>query len=297
MAGDATYGSVVLLLHCDGANNSVAFPDLSPLARAVTVFGNAKVSTAQSVFGGASALFDGVGDYLSYAASADFQVWGGNCTIEFWAFFASSAGNQCLMETGSSSSNRASISLLNGSIIFYTEIAGGSGIRITAPAPSTNALHAIALVRNGTTITLYVDGIPVGTTSTAALPTGALALNIGSNRTTSAGVQDYAGHIDEVRITKGVARYTAAYSPAVAAFPSWAGQVTGIVRDSASAVAVRTVRAYRRDTGALVYSGASAAGTGVYTFNAPTLDELNVICMDDAAGTLENDLIARVIPA
>lgn len=56
------------------------------------------------------------------------------------------------------------------------------------------------------------------------------------------------------------------------------------------------MRAYRRSDGALSGSAVSDAGTGNYTIAVPTSDEYNVIVLDDAAGTLENDLIARVLP-
>lgn len=72
--------------------------------------------------------------------------------------------------------------------------------------------------------------------------------------------------------------------------------ISGNVKDSANANASRTVRAYRRSDGALSGSAVSDAGTGNYTIAVPTSDEYNVIVLDDAAGTLENDLIARVLP-
>lgn len=105
------------------------------------------------------------------------------------------------------------------------------------------------------------------------------------------------GYIDELRITKGVARYTSGFSAPTAAFPDGMGQVSGNVKDSAGANAVRTVRAYRRDTGALVGNTTSDA-SGNYSFYTPTLDELTVIALDDhTSGTYYNDQAARVIPA
>jgi hypothetical protein len=61
-----------LLLHCDGTNGAVNFPDEAG-AHPVVAFGEAQVSTSQSRFGGTAVYFDGSGDYLETADSADFE--------------------------------------------------------------------------------------------------------------------------------------------------------------------------------------------------------------------------------
>jgi len=81
---DTYYSNVSLLLHCDGSNGSTTFTDNSPSPKTVTANGNASVSTAQSKFGGASAVFDGTGDYLSLDGSSGFAFGTGDFTIEFW---------------------------------------------------------------------------------------------------------------------------------------------------------------------------------------------------------------------
>lgn len=86
---DPFWASTMLLLRMDGANNSTAFTDLSSTPKAVTANGDAKVSTAQSQFGGASLLLDGNGDYLSFPASADFAPGTGDFTVECWIRFTS----------------------------------------------------------------------------------------------------------------------------------------------------------------------------------------------------------------
>jgi hypothetical protein len=78
---DPNYASVSLLLHMDGTNGSTVFTDLSPVPKVVTRFGDAQISTAQSKFGGSSAYFDGTGDYLTVASSADFGFGTGDFTI------------------------------------------------------------------------------------------------------------------------------------------------------------------------------------------------------------------------
>lgn len=79
-----------LLLHCDGADASTTFTDASQAAHGnATPNGNAQVDTAQSKFGGASALFDGTGDFLSYADHADWHFGSGDFMADFWVRFNS----------------------------------------------------------------------------------------------------------------------------------------------------------------------------------------------------------------
>ena len=54
----------------------------------MTAVNQAQIDTAQSKFGGASGLFDGTGDYLSSADSADWAFGSGDFTIDFWLRFA-----------------------------------------------------------------------------------------------------------------------------------------------------------------------------------------------------------------
>lgn len=72
--------------------------------------------------------------------------------------------------------------------------------------------------------------------------------------------------------------------------------ITGTVYDaSGSAAASRTVRAYRRDTGALLGETTSDSG-GAYSFTLTYAGECNVVALDDSAGTVYNDLILRTTP-
>ena len=71
--------------------------------------------------------------------------------------------------------------------------------------------------------------------------------------------------------------------------------VSGIVYDNTSTPCARLVRAYRRSDGYLMDETTSNAGTGAYSL-ACTADEVHRVVLDDAAGTLYNDLIDRVLP-
>lgn len=72
--------------------------------------------------------------------------------------------------------------------------------------------------------------------------------------------------------------------------------ISGVVNDSLGAPAARTVRAYSRATGQLEATTVSNTTTGAYTLQVFGPGERNVVCLDDASGDLNNDLILRVTP-
>lgn len=300
MAGDASWGSNSLLLHLNGSNGSTAFPDTSPSARVVTAFGNAQISTAQSKFGGASLALDGTGGYVSVPSSADFNLSANSTyTWEFFIRFASLAGDPYLINlAGDNNQNRVAVqySSAAGRLDVYRAISGASATVSTgALGLVINTWYHVAWVLIAGTTKLFVEGVPVYS-GAFTYPNVSSVCNIGAaNPVASSNYLN--GFIGEFRSKNGQALYTGAFTPPTEPFADGVAQVSGVVRDSTAALVQRTVRAYRRDTGALVASALSDAATGVYSFYTPTLDEVSVICLDDAAGTLENDLIHRVIPA
>jgi hypothetical protein len=217
--GDADYDSVSLLLHMDGSNGGTTFTDSSKNAISVTANGNAQISTAQSKFGGASALFDGTTDYLTVASSASFALFAGNFTVEFWVRLNGTTNNQAVVQLSSSGTERANISIVSNLIVLYTETGGNNATRISGTAPSTGTWHHVAWTRDGTTSRLFLNGTSVGTASSAPYPSGNMAVSIGANDRTSGGTC-VDGYIDELRITKGVARYTANFTAPSNPFPN-----------------------------------------------------------------------------
>ena len=219
---DAYINNVVLLLHGDGTNGSTTITDSSSNAFTVTANGDAQISTTESKFGGSSLYFDGVGDYLTVPTSSDLSF-DGDFTIEFWmktssfdfdsfarrviSFGPNIAGAlELIFYTGAASSNISVWS--NNSLLITGNIAAATG----------NWVH-IALARSGTTMKLFVDGVQSGsdsTTSTNFNAADTYGLTIGRYQ---AGNGHFNGYLDDLRITKGVARYTTGFTPPTAAFP------------------------------------------------------------------------------
>ena len=298
MAGDTNWASVSLLLHCDGANGSTTFTDSSPTPKTVTRT-NAVISTAQSKFGGSSAYFDGTGDYLSSASNTAFDF-PGDFTIDFQVRIPSLAGDKYVINrkllTGAPVSGDWGINIngTTGQVGLYTTVA--NNFTFASGNLAIDTWYHIAIVRSGTSVFAFKDGVKSTNSFT-------ISTNFTTARTLEIGRWDtvpnvMTGYLDEIRITKGVARWTADFTAPTAAHVNGMGQVAGVVRDASGTPCARTVRAYRRDTGAFAGSAVSDSGTGVYSIDCPTLDEVSVVALDDAvSGTYYNDQVVRVIPA
>ena len=297
MAGDASYPSVSLLLHCDGADGSSTLTDNGPDARSPTSLGTALISTDQSKFGGASVEFIGSGAQIQYANNADFNFGAGAFTIEFFVRLTAVAAVQVLCTNyGSASTGWVIASAASGGISINLS---GDGVDISAAGVfAANTWAHVALSGSSGSIKAFVDGTQVGSTFTGAVSLDTSApLTIGGLLVSATWYDRLTGFIDDLRITKGVARYTSAFTPPTIAHYDGMGQVSGVIRDDAGAVCARTVRLVNRSTGALIGSTTSDAGTGAYLLATPTLDEVQRIVLDDSGGTLYNDIIDRVIPA
>lgn len=295
--------ATVLLLHCDGTNGSTTFTDET--GKTVTANGNAQISTAQSKFGGASALLDGAGDYLSLAASSDWGFGTADFTVEAWINSSTTGAYADFIgqfQTGTPSGKwdiKTRFSSTNN--VVFTYHTGSSYVDIQcSPAVNVNdsSWHHIAVCRTGGNINIFVDGVLKNTTAISGSQPIGLSGNtllIGYDPTDGA---YYTGYLDEIRITKGEAIYTANFTPPSSAFTL--PTITGVVSDDTGANAARTVRLYKRSDGSLVASTTSNGTTGVYTFNTglpviPT--EHYVVCLDDASGTQYNALILdKVVP-
>jgi hypothetical protein len=206
----------VLLMHMDGVDGSATFTDSSPLNLSVTPDGNAQISTAQSKFGGSSAYFDGDGDYLNLSQLPSDYL-SDNFTIEAWVYMAAYQTNQLLFNTQPHNSlgislnrdNTGNTSVFVGNGSYWENSISSSGTL------SLNSWHHVALVRTGSTLTLYHNGEWQGSVNNVPSGWGSSA------KVSSITLWDgefFNGYIDELRITKGLARYTANFTPSSAAF-------------------------------------------------------------------------------
>jgi hypothetical protein len=229
---DPQYGSVSLLLHGDGTNASTTITDNSRSSKTVTAFGNAKISTAQSKYGGASLLLDGNGDYLTTPDSEDFRFRDIGFTVEAWVYHVQRAAfNAPLVGNGfydGTKDNGWYFDILSTGVLrFYMSAIGLTTEIVTSGATliALNTWTHVAAVRSGSTLTLYINGTSRGSITSVINEnwSGANAqLKVGTAQTNAglgAVANSFNGYIDDLRITKGVARYTANFTPPAAPFP------------------------------------------------------------------------------
>lgn len=210
-----------LLLHFDGSDASTTFTDEA--GKTMTAQGNAQIDTAQSVFGGASGLFDGTGDYVTAADHADWQLDDGSnsnkWTIDFRLRFNGDPGTglQGFIQQRTDNSNFWSFQLNGNNLQFQIRSGGSNIVQLNfAWNPADATWYHVAIVKDGTNgYMVFVDGTQVGTTQTDTDPmpdfTGGLQIGrwtdgTGTNR-------DLNGWMDELRVSKGVARWTADFTP------------------------------------------------------------------------------------
>jgi hypothetical protein len=210
----ATSGDVKLLLNATNAGiyDATAKND-------VTTVSTAQASTTQSKFGGSSMLFNGTSDYLTAIDTPNLQLGTGNFTIEFWVYLAALGTNKGFISKGNTAASTG----------WEVKMGGGNQFNVQWTATSMTGTVAgtlntwihFALVRNGTAtgnLKSYVNGALSSTSSVAVTDNfnQTDALRIGLDRAGSAFMN---GYMDEVRITKGIARYTAAFTAPTAPFP------------------------------------------------------------------------------
>jgi hypothetical protein len=210
-----------LLMHFDGADNSTTFTEENGLT--VTRVGDSKISTTQSVFNGASGLFDGTGDYVSLADNNDWDLATTDWTIEFWVYPINGFG----MTNANTGSNQGwRLYMDSGNVINFTERGASANQRLSLTCIQLNAWQHVAVERKGTLMSFYHNGRLVGrysgastiVNSTASLLIGGIYGVGASAWTTTFNAVNF--YMDELRISR-VARYystTTSFTPSTEAF-------------------------------------------------------------------------------
>lgn len=219
--------NTLLLLHMDGTDGSTVFRDDNGTGRAnrsIVANGNAQIDTAQSKFGGASALFDGTDDYLGVYPATNFGT--NNFTIELW--FRTSAKTQlypCIINNyvgGSFTTNSWSLfdrhDAVNTKLTLYAYNINSSNPILTSTTSISNGVwYHVAIVRSGTSIKMYLNGTEESSTTSSGSLDGSADKNIFIGKADITTQTSYNGWVDEVRISN-TARYTSNFTPPTTPF-------------------------------------------------------------------------------
>jgi len=227
----AISGTSLLLKGTDAA-----IIDKSQSVGALTLYGNAKSSTTQSKYLSSSMAFDGTGDYIqspydpelfnkiTFPSGVDF-------TVEAWIYMntAHSVNHSPLIVGAGDGVDASPAHYFNWGFYFST---GGTTLNLGKYDGSTftgySKTHSIsattwthvAVTRNGTDLKFFVDGTQLGTTETDSTNWSGIAnypLSIGRWYHSGGTADDLDGYLSDIRITKGLARYTANFTPPAAA--------------------------------------------------------------------------------
>ena len=268
--GDQHFDKVSMLLHCNGAHGTEVFTDSSITPKTLSAVGGARIVASGTMFGGACLDLTGGGKSLIVAGNPEaVRLHASDFTLESHIELdpAGSTSRQTILGKAGSGDQSYYFSVLPGASgleFAYSVNGGGAGTAYVSGSFSFEAYrrYHVAASRTETMLHLFVDGIQVGS---GAVPTSwydsSNSLRIGQ---INVGGYEYwfNGRMDDIRVTKGIGRYTANFTPPTTAFP---------------------------DTDITV----PARALGEYHFPTDYTGEVTVVCLDDSVGALENDLILR----
>lgn len=208
---DPYWDNVVSLLHFDGVQGSMKFTDQKE--HTWSSIGNPHLDEIVTKFGSSSLRLDGGTDTVWRNNTFDVAFGTGDFTMEAWIRADSIVGEDVII---SARNNGAG---LNNNVlaIRFGKLAWSNGAvwRETAGSITPNVWTHIAASRRQGILKLFIDGVEGLSVAESTNITGARPIYLG--RFDVAGAY-FEGYMDDVRITKGVARYTDAFTPIEAPF-------------------------------------------------------------------------------
>jgi len=268
----------------NSTNNYVITLNGTPSVQRFNPFGTA-TAYSTSVIGG-SGYFDGSGDYLTWTSGSSIAFGTGDFTVECWIYLNATPTTNFLFDFRDSLNVTAPAFIwgnnTSGVLDWTQNAASGPSISSSSATWKLNTWYHVAYVRSGTTGTIYQNGVSVGsgTDSTnylIASTTSTIAARYGSPFLEFPG-----GYISDVRIVKGTAVYTGAFTPPTAPLTAITNTVllakmtNGAIFDNAMMNDLETVGNAQISTSVKKYGTGSLAfdGTGDW-LTIPSLPSLN----------------------
>ena len=225
-SSDPNFASVVLLVDASDEADASTPSTIDVKGKTPTYRGNAQCKTDQHKFGTSSIYFDGSNDRVSFADSADWAMGTGDATWEAWVRPDGDFGALRIWISQATSVGAffAIQGYRNASQLFYRAVSNGtttySGTGLTI---TKDVWSHLAIVRHGANLWGFINGVGE-LTSTAlsgvTLLDSASAMTFGAYADVDNVNYHWKGWMDQMRITKGVARYTSSpFTPSAAKWP------------------------------------------------------------------------------
>lgn len=182
-------------------------------------YNEAGVSGAVTKFGGGSLYFDGASDYLVYPGNYSLNFGLSAFTIEAWVYLkalptsdawpTNFSSHMVVVGTGTASQGDG-IDFIIGQTKLMIQSADIQYASTSVHGMSINTWYHIAVTRSGNTLAFFVNGNSIGTV--------AYSLSVSTGTNTYVGCETgegawFNGYMDDLRVTKGIARYTTAFTP------------------------------------------------------------------------------------
>ena len=194
-----------------------AFTTVNKPTKTLSRFGDSQLDTAQKKFGTASILLDGTEDNVKVPTDEDFGFGTANWCLEAFIRPGSVSGIQRIFDLrDNSATDTAPTMYLDGTTLHY---AVGNTSQISGGTLATGTFYHVAVARNNGTTRLFLDGTQLGTYTDANNYGTTKPVIIGSDYQASP-TEAFNGHVDEVRISKASARFTAGFTPTTTEYSS-----------------------------------------------------------------------------
>jgi alpha-tubulin suppressor-like RCC1 family protein len=198
-----------------------------------------------------SVLFDGSSQYLT-ATSANF-TFASNFTVEGWFYPTNVTGGHTLFCLGTETTGRYVVSLSGTSVT--TNLYGSGTTTFTSTVPINTWTH-VAVVRNGSTIKVYINGTASATTETRAGTIGNGSLKIAAD---SGGASLFAGNISNFRVVRGLAVYAANFSAVTSPLGTYNTTTTSILTCNAGPFGSTTISDMSGNAQSITNTGGATA--------------------------------------
>jgi len=209
----------VLHIRGNGQSGSTAIPDISYYTNTITAYNGAAISTTQQKFSNSSIYFDGSNDYFNISMNSLFNFGTGDLTVDFLVYLNSLSALNMIVSLLNNQGISALIfytSATTGATNFYSSsndvswdiVNGGS-----AGSLSVGQWYHVAIIRESGYFKIYIGGSLSYTSSyssTSLAYDTSFVSQIGGRSAYSNWSNCY---MQELRISKGIARWTSNFRP------------------------------------------------------------------------------------